>query len=350
MAFRIADRGRRDCCCPSTEEGTPNVVATQSWVRNALRGIMAWATSFRTGSLQVEGQTQSQTIITNAVRTSEIQTESLVLVDRDGKAMKLYVGDDGKVAVEYAFENVYLYPSTGIDVRCLYYTNERTIVDEFNGLTPEQVFMKFVEYTDVKTTTYDEVECPRLCLADGEDKLVDRTLMFTCGQNKLMTGLQICDQDMNLLATIPVPEGKAVRRLTVNLPYFVDENEVNTFVELPKVSSCPCGGDTIVLPHFPGRRPNPSLKLSADIFDDEVRLTNGGLDVGTPAVTIEDCACGKPEQPHLATQTTDEVLETDEIGVRQGAYVTDAYSNLVLKRSDFKANKMQFLLVQTRDA
>lgn len=157
-----------------------NVVATQKWVWGVLDKIFGWMSFFRTGRLQVMGPIESQSINCCQANTRELIASKMVLFDRKGKKMTIYINDKGQLATEYEFENAFVYPVTGIGTREYLY-KAGSIRDNFEGLSPTQLAERFIKFHDVESVTVeDDKICYKLCSTNGEDTLVRHSMLFTC--------------------------------------------------------------------------------------------------------------------------------------------------------------------------
>ena len=346
MAFNLKKRNARDEAdgIQNVDEGNlstylggepSNVVATQSWVFNALKRFWKWTKFFATESLQVAGGINSERVNTGELQTNNIYATRLNLVDPHGRAMTIRVNEAGELVKEYDFQNVFVYPGAGDGAvkmkNYVYrYDKKRRMADNFIGLTPYETLLNFIPFHSQVTATVNDVVCPLICPADGQEKLVDWTLLFQCPSSHKITKLEIWDKDLMLKREIPV-EGTDVRNLTINMPAFkkIGEDEEVLHVALPIR-----GGDgqtkpfipPFLLPPKPPCMPHPPCP---DIFNDE--------------------QCFPVDEDDLFNDDN-----AEEATIPQGGYevvfenyVEESHTNIILKNSDFAQNQKQFLHVKT---
>ena len=381
MAFNINKRQ----AAPTDGEGegsstTPdstkpsNVVATQSWVRHLLDKFREWRISFMTGQLQVTGQTQTGTLQSGAILTNGITTNRLTILDENGKPMIVYI-KDGKLVCEYKFEDIFLYPGNGVTIKSFFVLPDESMKTALSG-TAKEVMNRFLPVQDPCFTMMNGNTCFKLCDSDGKHLRTPKTLLVTCGEDKKITALKVCDDGLNLIRRIELPENTGVNKLTINLPVITGEDEP-TFPLLPSNNACAncpqCGkcshggnlpGFPDALPPFPPFVGGYPIPLNANLFNDDPISVNISCNCGegNKPLMIEDLCCegaedyinvggrivelGTSREPVEVGADT----ETDPVeeGVQYVNFVTDTYSNIVLRRDDFERDRRQFLVFETR--
>ena len=344
------DSTTSDCNC-SSSSSSGNTVATQKWVSQVFNRIYGWVNSFKTRSLQVLGTTQTDTVLANNVNSNRVYANELVLSDKNGRPVLIYIDDDGTVKTKIDFEGVYIFP--GIDCGLKFYQfaydkEAETMYDNFKGLEAEEILAKFVDIDTTDSVTTDGVECPRLCLADGLPELVEKTILVTCNASRKIVGLSICDDYLEPIKRINLPCGKAVRKLTINMPSFVVDEE-KTRIELPSTSvgqspscNCPCCGSGFVPSEF--IKPVASgIKLDPSLFDDSEFSFDGVKPQSSCGCS--SCRDESSEEPTIVNVVKEE-NESDD--VKYECYASENYSNIVLKRSVFgNDGKRKYLVVET---
>lgn len=313
-----------------------NVIATQSWVSRILRRFCWWTKVFHTDVLHVSTETHTPYLKSDTIECNDIYAKGLTLVGENGAMVRLSVGEDGRLKISDTFCDVFVYPTNNVFVREYLYRDHEKVAKNFTGLTEWQVLLNFVPFVNCRRVQHNGYTCQFLCRSDGEDDLVNHTLLFTMPPNKVAKDVVVVDEDGNEVKRFSLPEQDGIKQLTVNLPHFRDPNTgeiVNA--PLPKVDPTWTGTDTtavfpspipplpppscsgFVPPPASGTLPEPTYP-GDDIFNDDPDVDYGQLD---PDVDYE-------------------VLNEE--------YSTNTYYNIVLKRSDFPhAAKTLFLLVET---
>ena len=173
-----------------------NVIATQSWVSRLLRRFCRWRDVFHTDVLHVKVEAHVPSLNANTVDANGIYAKSLTLVGKNGQLVEFSVGDDGRLVVSDTFCDVYVYPEKTL-VREFLYRDKENVVKNFAGLTEYQVLLNFVPFIGCKRIKYNNIPCQFLCKSNGEDVLVDHTLLFTMPPNKVAKRVVIVDSNGN---------------------------------------------------------------------------------------------------------------------------------------------------------
>lgn len=114
---------------------------------------------------------------------------------------------------------MFIYPGTDLKIKEFQYNPfYPTISENFRGFTPHQIMSKFHPFVDEEYEMVGGKVCSKFCPADGEGFVVPRTLLISCDQRYMITGIKICDEQFNLIREIQLPEGKGTRKLTLNMP------------------------------------------------------------------------------------------------------------------------------------
>lgn len=211
---------------PTSEKS--NVVATQSWVFKVLNNFWKWTKFFATESMQVAGGIHSGRVKTCELQTNDIYATKIYLLDREGKPCVIYVNDLGELKTDYDFKNVFVYPGDDSNLEFKKYVyrygqSDERIAGNFVGLTPYEILLNFVPFESNSYKKFNDKECYRICPADGEDVRVDGTMLVTCAQTKKITGVEVLDQDGQVIKSLlEIPEDRTYRRLTINMPCFKD--------------------------------------------------------------------------------------------------------------------------------
>ena len=168
-----------------------NVLATQSWVAKMLRRFCCWTKFFSTDILRANSEVVTSNISAREGHIGELYANSIVLANSDGRMVKIKIGEDGKIDIEETLCNVFVYPN-----RCLlreYIWRNEDMASDFAGLTPYQVMVNFIPFVGPETSEFNGSICQRLCQADGKNKLVERTLLFTLPSGKVANRLVVLD-------------------------------------------------------------------------------------------------------------------------------------------------------------
>lgn len=340
-----------------------NFVATHGWVYGILRKLWNWTKFFATESMQVAGGIHAGRVSTCELQTNDIYATKLYLVDKNGRAMAIYIDDSGDIKYDYDYQDVFVYPGSGeVDIRNFVYRYGKdpysippddNVARNFVGLTPYELLMNFVPFISNGQTELDDKTCYRLCAADGEDELVRRTMLFTCPANKKITEVRSFDRDGGLKQVYQVPLDRQYRRMTVNMPTFVDEQGEKHYVQLP--GDFPAIGGDAFRPFFPpflrppkphGFFPPPPPWMppgkypdfpNNDIFNDEINPIPEDdffQDLTKPDVDVV------PNTPF-------DIKKNYTISYED--YELTTYFNIALKRSQFDKNKEQFFMVKIED-
>ena len=67
--------------------------------------------------------------------------------------------------------------------------------------------------------------CPFFCIADGEDKIVDRTILISCPHTERILGITVLDENQVVLDRFELPRGSVFRHVTINMPSFKPSGE-----------------------------------------------------------------------------------------------------------------------------
>lgn len=246
------------------KETTNGVIATQGWVSNVLNRVWAWTLWFRTTNLTVNHAMNCNKIFSNGISSDKVVAREITLIGRDGKPYNLFVDESGELKAKYDFERVYVYPGNDVEIKEFKYDpTYPKVSDNFRGFTPHQIMSRFFKFVDEEFVIEDGIRCPMLCPADGNGIVVPHTLLITCNETKMITAVKICDEDFNLVKRLPLPEGKATRKLTINMP-MISGSTGWEIVELPDIM--------IPIEIQPHGNPQdyflPSNPLDPRIFDD----------------------------------------------------------------------------------
>lgn len=373
------DETSSDAQIPAPPPGFPipphnknlNVVATQSWVYRTLKGFWNWTRFFATQSLQVAGGMYAKRVKTGELQGDEIYAKKLVLIDPNGKPAVVYIDELGNLQRQYKYEDVFMYAPKGIDVKSYVYRFPN-IISNFAGLTPIETMLNFIPYQTNDTKEFNGVNCPRICEADGGDELLKETFLIKCQETKKIVGLKVVDSDGELVKQLDFapPEGKIVRRLTINMPCFAPTSGLDDetcYVVLPGDILDGYGQFKPFVPPFlkppvppppffpptppvvpPHVRPTVPPNLSPDLFDDQEIEDGDDLfaDIGNEFADLgnEDSEPSEDETPNQP------LYIGPDYQVIYENYHRNTYSNVVLKRNDFDTNKEQYLMVETVDA
>lgn len=352
-----------------------NTVATQSWVGHVLDRIWAWTYSFKTKRLQVDGPISSGNLTTNGVQTNFLTADHITLVNSNGQAMRLYVDENGALKTEFDFKNLFLYPGSGeYMVRKYSYDPQMSAYENFMQVTPRQLLKNFHKYEDdVKMTTYDGKTCYKLYDADGKDEIIPKTLLITCDYTKKISKLVILNDKLEETKTIPLTT--PVRNVTINMPCF-NVDGMNVYPVVPKVcytnSKAHCSVPLIpgvpppfpmppfpgyidpCPPHFTSPYPlSPSLfddpeDVSGTIFwieDDDCKCKFGSTNEDEPLDGLVEVTAPDPSDEQVLSSGNSTSPEPQHMN-----FTTNTYTNVVLKRSDFDTNQVQYLKIETVDA
>lgn len=323
-----------------------NVVATQSWVVNALKRFWDWTRFFATEQLKVAGSINSGRVKTCELETNDLYAHRFMLLDDDGRPAVITL-KNGILDVDYDFQDVFMY-SGELPVFNYVWRFPDSTIDNFIGLTPYETYVNFIPFTSNENAEMEGKTCPRLCSADGKDELASKfPLLVKCPRTRRIARLEVLDEDGELVKSIEIPEteGSPTRILTINMPCFkrTDDDSVE-YVCLPssgtieefnnngvippflKPTDCECGC------HHPFVPPAPET-LSPDIFDD------------TPIQDQEPLFDDVPDGGN-GWMDFDETTK-DQYETSYENYATRTYSNVVLKKSDFNLNQKQFLSIVT---
>ena len=329
--------------------GQSNTVATQAWVFRIFMSLWGWTKFFATKSLQVVNDIRAGFIKTGELQADKAYTQKLTLIDESGKPAEVFI-KDGKLQINYPFEKVFLYPgsqNSGLKFREFFYKNA-DIAKNFIGLNPYEILTNFVDIRDIDCEVWRERRCPMFCVADGEDKIINRTILISCPHTDRITGLTILDENQNVLDRFNLPSGSVFRNVTINMPAFkpVGEDADPTYVPLPDqgpnvpysqiqpfmppfilppLPPCPFINNS-TMPNIP---PGLPAELGQDIFEEDY-LKDDNL--------FEDFV-GKPDANVTIPKNRYEVVHEE--------YGTSIYYNIPMKRNNFALNKKQFIFVET---
>lgn len=340
-----------------------NIVATHGWVYSTLKKFWNWTKFFATESMQVAGGVHAGRVSTCELQTNDIYATRLYLIDKNGKPMLIYLDEAGDLKCDYDFQNVFVYPGDGnIDVKTFVYRYGKDpysippddkVAPNFVGLTPYEILMNFVPHVSNGSTDIDGKTCYRLCAADGADELVGKTLLVTCPTTKKIVDVRSFDRDGGLTKIYEVPVDREYKRMTINMPTFVDSEQTSHHVLLP--GDFPAIGGEAFRPFFPPflRPPKPTGFIPpAPPF-----MPPGAYPAFPNNDIFDDDAGPIPDDDFFQdiTKPQTDVVPNKPVDVKSNYTVTyedyelETYFNLALKRDRFEKNKEQFLMVTTAD-
>lgn len=329
-----------------------NTVATQSWVFRIFMCIWGWTKFFATKSLQVVNDIRASFIKACEVHADRLYTQKLTIIDNNGKPAEVFV-HNGKLQINYPFEKVFFYPGSeksGLKLREFFYKSH-DIAKNFIGLNPYEILTNFVNISDVDYEVWKDRRCPFFCVADGEDQIVERTILISCPRTERITGITVLDENQNVLDRFLLPSGSMFRHVTINMPSFkptgedveatrvplpeegpnVSYSQIHPFMPpflKPPLPPCPCIHNGNVPPPPPGMGIPP--ELNQNIFEEDY-LKNDNL--------FEDFVGESHESGNkIPAKNYDVVYEE---------YATKIYYNIPMSRKDFTVNRKQFLFVET---
>lgn len=261
--------------------------------------------------------------------------------------------------MEYDFKEVFFYPGAGDAKIWRFVYRYKDVARNFIGLTPLETVLNFVPFESNCHKELNDKVCYRVCTADGEDEVVDKTLLVTCPQTKRIVGLEVLDSDGEHLNYIVDPQemgqNDVFRKMTINMPSFkAPEAEQYDHIVLPGdfPSICSNVGKPFVPPYLLPMLPPmmvPPVKpivppdhlppaLENDIFDDNQSI----------AISDYFDHLGEEEQvpPEQETQPQPVAANYD---VSYDNYSCDTYFNVKLSRDMFEKNKEQYLSAVLED-
>lgn len=330
-----------------TETKTNGVIATQDWVSRVLDRVWAWTLGFRTGDLCVDHAMKTNKLFSNKLSSNRIVAREITLIGKDGKPYNLSINERGELEAHYDFERVFVYPGTDLTVKEFqYYPFYEKLSENFRGFTPSQIMTKFLPFVDEEYEMVGGKMCPRLCDANAEGFVIPRTLLVTCDQRQMITGIKICDDQFNLIRQIQLPSNKATRKLTINMPQ-IQEGTDWDIVKLPDV----------IIPSpapFPPQPPQPGFipvrPLDPSIFDD---IPPNNSDIFSDREVSFSVPTPNPSNDIFDTEEDEKPTapesENEEQDVKFEDYYTENYSNVILSNSDFEKNKKQFLMFEVEN-
>lgn len=338
--------------------GKSNVVATQSWVYRTLKGFWNWTKFFATQSMRVAGGLYARRVKTVELQGDEVYAKRLVLLDPKGKPTVVYIDDNGKLNMEYKYEDVFLYGADEVELKGYVYRPTHDIISNFLGYTPIETSLNFISFPVDDVKVLNGKTCPRIGEADGVEELINGTFLFKCPLTKKIVGLKVLDSDGNEIGDLGFepPEGKNVRQLTVNMPCFKPpegQTGETSYVVLPGDIMDGYGQFKPFVPPFlkPPYPPPPHLfpptppvvpstvkpivppNLPADIFEDQ------DIEDGDDLFSDLD----EPETPNQP------LYIEPGYQVAYENYHTNTYSNIIVKRSDLETNKEQYLMAEVEN-
>lgn len=77
----------------TTSSSSSNVVATQSWVHNILKGFWDWTNFFATKQARISGALDAGTIKTPELQANDIYATKFTLLDGEGRPAIIYIKD-----------------------------------------------------------------------------------------------------------------------------------------------------------------------------------------------------------------------------------------------------------------
>ena len=337
-----------DCCCQPS--GNKNIVATQSWVKKFLGKFGEWTRFFKTDALEVDGGVRASRIATDELQATDLYATSITLVDPNGVPRRFYLDENGDLQQQYEYKCLFACPKDCKVLNYIYrYPN---IAQNFIGLSPYQTMLNFKPLESDVNAEYNGETCPRVCVADGKEASIGKTLLFQCGTGKKITEFKIVDANGTTTKEFNF-EVDNVNKVAINLPRFkkysmsgFDMGEY-AYVSLPK---CACGGEYGMpdpfmpqyeppfspignLPPFPGTQASP---LTTNIFDD-----NG---IGSGSDIFDDIDSTEEDQPIVPQP--EEVKYVPE----QCDYSTATYQNFYITRDMVQKNVEQFMMVEIANA
>ena len=134
-----------------------NVIATQSWVSSVLRGFCAWTRVFHTNVLHALCEVVTPKLKSKEAHIDEVCAKSLVLANEDGVKVRITVGKDGKLDVQEATWDVFLYPLDCF-VREYFYLDD-DVVGNFAGMGPFQTLLNFSTFKGKKSCDFKGRRC-----------------------------------------------------------------------------------------------------------------------------------------------------------------------------------------------
>lgn len=174
-----------------------NVLATQSWVSKILKQFCCWTNIFHTNAVHATTEVATGKVQAKQAYLDEIHANSIILTNSDGGMVKIGVGQDGRLSVQETLSDVYVYPDDCLVREYLYRFAD--VPKNFTELTPCQTLLNFVPLVGWKRTEFNDQICQILCVADGQDEFVGRTLLFNIPADKVVKGIEILDSDGNTL-------------------------------------------------------------------------------------------------------------------------------------------------------
>ncbi len=331
----------------ATACSSSNVVATQSWVVNVLKRFWDWTRFFATEQLKVAGSINSGRVKTSELETNDLYAHRFILLDDDCRPAVITL-KNGILDVDYDFRDVFLYPGDLSPLKYVYRFPDANIMRNFIGLTPYETYLNFIPFESNETDVLEDIECPRLCSADGKEVLAaDRPILVKCPRTRRIVDLEVLDESGNHLDTISIPQidGSPTRILTINMPCFrkIDNPEEKAmFVALPSSTAIDDYSHNNVMPPFlrpdcdcgchPGRPIRPET-LSPDLFDDDP--------IEEDDLFNDDVDC--PSESWVDFNKDD----VDQYEPSYEDYATNTYSNVTLMNNNFQQNVKQFLKINT---
>ena len=153
-----------------------NVIATQSWVSKILRGFCCWTRFFHTDVLHAASEVATSNVRSRTANVETIYANSIVLTNDKGGLVKIKVGDDGKIEVEETLCSIFLYPNQCLVREYLEWSGNPVV--DFGGLSSYQTLSNFLPFIGDEQSEFNDNKCYKLCVADGKDELVNRSLLI----------------------------------------------------------------------------------------------------------------------------------------------------------------------------
>ena len=310
-----------------------NVIATQSWVSRILRGFCCWTRFFHTDVLHATSEVATANVRSREAHLDKIYAKSIVLTNKDGGMVKIKVGDDGRIDIEETLCSIYVYPNNCLVREYLEWSGNPVV--DFGGLSPNETLANFLPFVGDEQSEFNGQKCYILCVADGKDELIGRTLLINAPFGKVIKRVVVVDSDGDETTQYQFDYTKNIEQLTINLPRFRDiqtgqECQINLPHPLRPWEDD--GSSDVQLPQPPNSCTGvlPPTTSQTSTFDPEAMPDN--------PFDVEDDSGESEIDPQRIYETI-----YDE-------YEGNTYYNIPLKRSFFvNSAKTQYLMVELMD-